>query len=154
MSDSSSFAPNPALLVLVFLGLAIALCATLTIPWPSDVPGEPDPRLVPHWDRLAGTPPAPDFPAAAPDLGWWWRRIWDGLYYVILLGGIGSAAWAGLQPDRKPWIGLVGVGLLGLIYTAGIVRFNGPLVAAPGYLIVLISALFVLLSQRPAAPTA
>ena len=51
---------------------------------------------------------------------------------------------------RWPWIGLLIVGLLGTAYTAGMVLYNGPLIATPGYLLVLIGALLAVLSGQPA----
>ena len=140
------------LVAIVFLGLAMAVCATVVLPWPSDVMGEPHPRLVPHWERLAGTAISPDFPPVTPDIGWFWRRVWDGLDYVLLLGGLACATWAALRPRRLPWIILVGVGLLGVLYAGGVSIYNGPLVATPGYLLVLIAASLALLTWPPAPP--
>ena len=141
------------LLAVVFLGLALAICATVALPWPSDVMGEPRPRLVPHWERLVGTAISPDFPPVTPDVGWFWRRAWDGLDYVLLLGGLACATWAALRPRRLPWIGLATVGLLGMLYAGGVSIYNGPLVATPGYLLVLIAAALALLTW-PSAPSA
>jgi hypothetical protein len=155
VSDSSRKTQHSrlSLLVIVFLGLAMAICATVAMPWPSDVMGEPHPRLVPHWERLASTTVSPDFPAVTPDIGWFWRRVWDGLDYVLLLGGLACAVWATLRPRRLPWIWLAAVGLLGMLYAGGVAVYNGPLVATPGYLLVLIAAVLALLTwQRPTPP--
>jgi hypothetical protein len=135
------------MLAVGFLGLALAVCATVAMPWPSDVMGEPRARLVPHWQRLVATPLVAEYVAPAPDAGWVWRRAWDGLIYPVLLAGIGCAVWAAVRPRRAAWVGLGGVGGIGAFYGAGMVLYNGPLVATPGYLLVLFAALLVLLTD-------
>jgi len=146
------------LLPLVFLGLAMIACATLFLTWPSDVPGEPRPRLVPHWARLVGLPLADTPPvealAGTPALtfDWAWRRIWDGLHYLLLLGGLGLATWAAFTERPWPWIGLAAVGALGVIYTAGVALYVGPMCAAPGYLLVLLPALLTTLTIPRTTP--
>jgi hypothetical protein len=132
------------MLVVVWIGLAMLLCATLAMPWPSDLPGEGYRGLDRHWERLLAAP-APDAEttvAATPPLDWLWRRAWDALHYFLLLAGVGLAAWASFSIRPAPWIGLMAVGVLGVLYTAGLVLYNGPLVATPGYLLVLFGSAF------------
>lgn len=141
------------MIVFVFLGLAMAVCATVGMTWPSDVPGEPFVRLVAHWDRLLAVPP--EGVEAAPlagleALAWTWRRVWDALHYVLLLAGIGLAVWALLRDGPAPWVGLMVVGALGFFYAAGMALYNGPLIAMPGYLLVLFGALLTALTWRRA----
>ncbi len=137
------------MLAVVFLGLAMVACATLLMAWPSDVPGEPFPRLVPHWSRLLATPAESALPVqAAPSFGWVWRRVWDALHYALVLGGLALATAAAFREGPLPWIGLIVVGALGIFYTAGIALYNGPLCATPGYLLVLLGALLAALTWR------
>lgn len=135
------------LLPLVLVGLAMITCATLFLTWPSDVPGEVYARLVPHWIRMLGQPAEGIVLVERPlTFDWAWRRIWDGTHYLLLLSGFGLAAWAAHTPRPWPWIGLAAVGVLGLIYTAGLTLYVGPMCAAPGYLLVLLPALLTLLT--------
>lgn len=131
------------MLAVILLGLAMVICATLAMPWPSDAPGEVRARLVPYWERLAGTAPTlAEAPPSetSPTPAWVWRRVWDGLHLVLILAGVALAALAALRDDPLPWMGLVAVGVLGVFYTTGIALYNGPLAAGPGYLLVLFGA--------------
>lgn len=134
--------PPRGLLALALLGLAMVACATLAMPWPAD-PAGTGPALVPHWQRLLATGGT----VGSPGLDWVLRRVWDAVHYLLVLGGLGLATWAALRDDPLPWLGLVAVGALGVFYTAGQVLYNGPLVAAPGYLLVLFAATLATLNR-------
>jgi hypothetical protein len=133
---------NTGLLAFVFLGLAMVACATAAMPWPSDVRGQANARLVSHWDRMLGTAPGTDIVAlpesSGPDATWIWRRAWDGLHYGLVLGGVGLAVLAAMRRRRGPWIGLAAIGVAGTFYAGSMALYSGPLVATPGYLLVLI----------------
>jgi hypothetical protein len=141
-----------ALIAIVFLGLAMVICATVAMPWPSDLRGQVRARLVTHWERMleftdeASLVFAPD--PTDPDLAWVWRRAWDGLHYGMVLGGVGLALLAAVRGTRGPWIGLSIIGLAGTLYAGSMALYNAPLVATPGYLLILFASLFGLLIQR------
>ena len=128
------------LLPVVFVGLILVICATLLIPWPAAAPGQSYTRLVPHWQRL--TVPDTESLSAIAVIS----RVGDVGYYGLVLGGLACATWAALTARRAPWWGLSLIGLLGVAYTAGMVLYNGPLVAAPGFLMMLWAALLTLLA--------
>ena len=142
MSDGAG--RERGMLALVLLGLAMVVCGTVALTWPADVPGENVARLVRHWDRLASAG------GAAPSMVWTLRRVMDGVHYGLLFSGLALAGWAMARRRRSPWIGLLVVGAVGVIYAAPLVLYMGAMVSAPGYLIVFLSAALTLLAWQSA----
>ncbi|MBN1966049.1 MAG: hypothetical protein JW910_15475 [Anaerolineae bacterium] len=140
--------PPRGLLVPVVLGLVLVLAATVLMPWPSDVPGQPRALLVPHLDRLLHSNSSDVFvmDATGFSFAWTWRRIWDALHYLLIVAAAALITAAMLRRDPLPWVGLIAVGALGAGYTAGMVLYNGPLIATPGYLLILLPSLFAALT--------
>lgn len=125
---------------IVLAGLLLVLVATVLSAWPSDVPGQFRAHLVRHWERLLFVPEEGidglSLAETGPTIDWVWRRVWDGLHYVMLLSGLALVVWTANSERAWPWMGLGAVGVLGVGYTAGMALYNGPLLAAPGYLLV------------------
>lgn len=151
MSDAPEAAaaaaqPWRGLLAIVVLGLVLVTLATVLSTWPSDWPGQQRADLVHHWERTLTPPPDSleriEGTSATVDLGWIWRRAGDGAHYSLIISGLICVVIGAQRGTRWPWSALVIIGALGVLYSAGMALYNGPMIATAGYFWILLGALF------------
>jgi hypothetical protein len=122
----------------VIIGLLLATFAVFKAPWP------PDPTLpyssitVKHQERLQGVVPEPL--DADKNLAWRGRRIMDRSVYDLLVIGFVGIVLAAWRHDRRLLLILMCVGGLGILYSASIGLYLGPILAVVGFSLVLFGA--------------
>jgi hypothetical protein len=130
-----------ALMPLIILGYAMALCALPVVGWPTGQFGQQNVELVRHFDRITRPLISEGDSAGLP------RKILDVAFYLVLLAGFGFLvlSWRG---RRNPMLGLIGVGILGLSYASGMALYSGPLLSTCGFLLILFGGIVMLTTAR------
>ncbi len=135
-------------LIVATVGWFLAVVAVLVLHWPLD--GAQPTIAVRHLLRLMGTVPGETAAAATV------RRFLDAAIYVILLLGTGFLLAVWIRRPQGALRGSAVAAFLGIVYTAGMALYTGPMIGVCGFTLTLCSTLISLaaLSALGAKPTA
>lgn len=122
------------LMPLILIGALTALIALLALQWPTTPPADAGVEYVPHIGRIVRAIEGKSvrgLPGMLVDLS----------IYGVLLATLVCVLLT-LRRGRRDWLGVIVVtGLLGMAYTAGMVLYIGPMVAACGFTLIVFGAL-------------
>lgn len=119
-------------MAMVFLGLATVLCSLFFLQWPASPPAPPTDTTL-HTARIYEQIRDDGTTGLI-------RSLVDVSIYVVILAGIACLVLA-LVGRRGAVMGLIGVGVLGLVYASGTALYTGPMISVCGFTVILFGGL-------------
>lgn len=124
----SALASIRIVMPIVLLGLATVLCSLLFLLWPAGTPSQPAESSI-HAARIFEQTQTEGAMGLI-------RSLVDVSIYGVVLAGIICLVMA-VMGRRGAVLGLMGVGLLGLMYAGGMALYNGPMISVCGFTMIL-----------------
>ncbi len=123
----------------VIIGLLLATVAVFKAPWPGDPDLPAMGQTVSHAERMRGEQPVVGL-EQKKTTAWYGRRVLDRLIYDVLAMAYTCVLLSLWRHDRRLPLILTALGGIGVVYSAFIGLYLGPILAVGGFSLVLFGA--------------